>query len=94
MENIPEAIKEFNSFKFGEEAIFTKSKWAGDWDSENAVLLICAEYCCKNSKEERECHINYDCKHCGSQRFNEWLSKYNFSFEWDDCCVGYIYLKR
>ena len=92
MENIPRAIREFNEFKYKHEEIFTKSKWGGDWDDNNAVLLICAEYVCENDKEIEKCHINYDHKYWGSKRFNEWLNKYNFECEWYDSCVMYVYL--
>ena len=94
MENIPKAIKEFNEFKYGEERIYTKSKWQGDWEDNNAILLICAEYSCRNREEEEKCHINYHAKSCGSKRFNEWLDKYNFDMEWENCCIVSIYLKK
>lgn len=95
MENIPRAIKEFNEFKYNKhEEIFTKSKWEGDWEDNNAVLLICAEYVCRSEEEVEMCHINYCDKYWGSKRFNEWLDKYNFHIEWYDSCVVYIYLKK
>ena len=94
MENIPKAIKEFNEFKYKEEEIFTKSKWSGDWENGNAVLLICAEYVCGDDKEFENCHINYLHKYWGSKRFNEWLIKYNFWYEWCDTCCLYIYLNK
>lgn len=94
MENIPKAIKEFKEFKYECEDIYTKSKWPGDWESNNAVLLICAEYICENDKEVEECHINYISKYWGSKRFNEWLVKYNLRYEWYDGCIVYIYLNK
>jgi len=94
MENISKAIKEFKSFKFKYENIFTKSEWTGDWNNDDAILLIYAEYCCRDDNEVNECHINYDAKFWGSKRFNEWLDKYNLHFEWHNCCIGYIYFKH
>ena len=92
-EDIKEAMKEFNELKYKPEEICTKSQWNGDWESNNAVLLILAEYCCSDKKEEKKCHINYDCKMGGSVRFNQWLKKYNFSFEWWNSCIVYVYKK-
>lgn len=94
MENIPKAIKEFNEFKYKEEGIFTKSKWTGDWEDDKAILLICAEYICEDDEELEKCHINYFHKYWGSKRFNEWLNKYNFYYEWDNYCTLHIYLNK
>lgn len=94
MENIPKAIKEFNNFKFKQEEIFTKSKWTGDWEENNAVLLICAEYVCGTKKDIEDCHINYNDKYLGSETFNEWLNKYNLECEWWDSCILYVYLNN
>ena len=92
MENIPKAINEFNEFRYSQEKIYTKSKWQGDWEDNNAVLLICAEYACCNPEDTY--HINYYMQHCGSDRFNEWLDKYNFETEWDNEAILYVYLKK
>lgn len=94
MENIPKAIKEFNEFRYDEEDIYTKSKWKGDWDNNNAVLLIASEYVCDSKEEEDSCHINYYTKYDGSERFNEWLDKYNFEIEWENQCILYVFLKK
>jgi len=96
MENIPKAFKEFEEFKYKNEEIFTKSEWDGDWDEDTAVFLICAEYVFVGDDDDPDneiTHINYLHKSGGSNRFNEWLEKYNLEFEWYDSCVGYVYLQ-
>jgi hypothetical protein len=90
--SIIEAIQEFKSFALPNlEEIFTKDEWKGDWYSKNAILLICAEYCCDDENEEKRCNINYDTKHCGSERFRQWLKKYNLCYEWYNSCIAYVY---
>lgn len=91
MENIENAIKEFNTFRFKPEYIYRKDEWWNGTGTGNAVLIIWAEYCCRD-EEIKECHINYDAKHGGSKRFNKWLNKYNFKMEWLEPAVALIYL--
>jgi hypothetical protein len=93
MENIENAIKEFNTFKFGPECIYRKSEWWDGTGTGRAVLVIWAEYCCRTEDELKKCHINYSDNSCGSNRFNEWLNKYNFTMEWLEAGVLLIYLK-
>ena len=40
----------------------------------------------------KEIHIHYNHNYWGSDRFNEWLNKWNLKWEWYD--VGYGYAKN
>ena len=92
---IENAIDEFNQFCYkNREEIYTKSKWTGDWDSQNSILLICAEYSCGTKEDQKLSHIHYNYNYWGSERFNQWLDKYNLEYEWNDPCVVHIYNKK
>lgn len=82
------AINEFNVFANKYELIFTKDTWTGDWESENAIFLISAEYI-PNSRTK--VNINYDTCPSGSSDFNNWITKWGFKAEWMNAAVMYIY---
>lgn len=82
------AIQEFNSFANPCEMIYTKTTWTGEWISENAILLIWAEY---NPRKGMKVNINYHECHDGSTKFNKWLKKYGFRAEWMNPGIMYIY---
>ena len=86
------AIMEFNTFKHEKEQIYTFQTYKGKWTQIGAFLVITADY--KEDEDNKDkCHINYHHNFEGSDRFNQWLSSYDFFFEWFDEKHGYLYLK-
>jgi alkylated DNA repair dioxygenase AlkB len=81
-------IEEFISFANPCETIYTKSTWTGEWISENAILLIWAEY---NPRKGMKVNINYHECHDGSTNFKKWLKKYGLRSEWMNPGIMYIY---
>ena len=90
---IKNAIKEFNEFKHPKEELYTINNYCGEWKVERALLVITCDYECIDQDDRIKSNINYKDNFFGSYKFNRWLRKYDFSFEFFDDKVGYIYLK-
>ena len=87
------AIKEFNEFKHPKENIYTVNNYCGEWKETRAFLVITADYECIDQDDRIKCNINYKDQFFGSYKFNRWLRRYDFFFEWLDGKTGYIFLK-
>jgi len=88
--NIEQIVSEFNSIKYLEE-IYTEDDWSGDWNSKNAILLICTEFWCADQDEVKKCCFHYYYKYFGSKEFNEWLERHRLEFEWYNECIAYVF---
>jgi hypothetical protein len=94
MENkLIKSMDEFNSFKFEHEEIIKADEWFKYHEKEyddNIIFIIIAEHWI----ESKKINIHYDMKFWGSKKFNKWLSKYNYGWEWYESCYGYVYKKE
>lgn len=100
LEVLLQAKAEFDSFHFKEERLYLLENWTGDLPEQNndsemeCVFILNCEYCPSNEEELKHMHIQYDEKYWGSERFNQWLSKYNFHIEWENCCIVHVYVTK
>ena len=90
---IKNAMKDFNDFKHPKENIYTIKDYCDEWKQPKAILVITADYECIDQDDRIKCNINYKDQFFGSYKFNRWLRRYDFFFEWLDGKTGYIYLK-
>jgi len=94
MNNVIEnAIREFNTFKHSKESIYIYKDYMKECSHYGAFLVITADYDCVDDEDKEKSHINYYENFFGSNRFNQWLRKYDFEYRWHDTKIGFIYLK-
>ena len=84
------AMEDFNKFKHEKEYIYTFKTFKGKWSQIGAFLVITADY---EDDDKDNSHIHYCNKFFGSDKFNQWLRKYDFNFIWFDNTNGYCFLK-
>lgn len=87
---LDKAINDFNKFKHDDEHIYTFKSYPGKWLQVGGFLVITTDY---EEDDSDKCHIHYKHKFFGSDKFNQWLRKYDFHFEFFDDKHGYILLK-
>jgi hypothetical protein len=90
---IKNAIKDFNEFKHPKENIYTFKEYCSQWKEQRAFLVITCDYEVVDQDDRVKCNIHYKDNFFGSYKFNRWLRRYDFEFQFHDEKEGYIYLK-
>jgi hypothetical protein len=87
---------------FGEHAWFMSDSdyiscgYKLDWFVKCGKGCICVIDCIdgKDLDAGEIYHLDYNCKHWGSEEFDAILGKYNLGVEWYDYCYAYLYYEN
>jgi hypothetical protein len=94
-------MTDYNDFKTELKALFTKGedaifpderlRYFGKFKKNiNRVCYINCEFCPDSIEGV---HLHYNINYWGSKQFNDLLTKYSYSLEWDDGCNAYVYIE-
>jgi hypothetical protein len=86
------SIEEFKKIAYcGRECIYSRKQFIekNNWcPTSRTVIVICCDY-----SYEGVGNINYGGLSGGNRRFNKWIEKYDYGFDWYDAGLVTIYKK-